>query len=156
MPSKTGHYDESMKLHSTWMSSWIVPVLEQLLGSRGPAEKLWGFEHADFVRAYRDACSELGFVRLRLTTALYGLRHGGASHDTVGGLRTFPEIKERGRWATDASVHRYRKASLAQAEQARIPAQLLSVAGLISKDVGMLFEDTLRRKWALRRLSHAL
>eukprot|EP00974_Lingulodinium_polyedra_P011473 1107894-Lingulodinium_polyedra.AAC.1 len=37
------------------------------------------------------------------------LRHGGASHDALLGTRSEREIQERGRWASERNVRRYRK-----------------------------------------------
>eukprot|EP00974_Lingulodinium_polyedra_P037643 3610712-Lingulodinium_polyedra.AAC.1 len=37
------------------------------------------------------------------------LRHGGASHDALLGTRSAREIQERGRWASERTVRRYRK-----------------------------------------------
>ena len=73
--------------------------------------------------------------------ALYGLRHGGASHDTLLQLRSYSQVKERGRWATDASVHRYRKASLAQSETAKMAASHQRLGAMIASNVGRLFLD---------------
>ena len=51
-----------------------------------------------------------------LEPSLYALHHGGASHDAASGARSIQEIKDRGRWSSDASLRRYRKTSRAQAE----------------------------------------
>lgn len=50
----------------------------------------------------------LRFGERGFTTCLYGLRHGGASHDTLNRLRSLQQVKERGRWVTDSSVRRYK------------------------------------------------
>ena len=155
-PGKTGHFDESMKLDSSWTMPWIVVQMEMLLGGRAPFEPLWNFKHADFVREYLRAARRLGLEQRQMTTAVYGLRHGGASHDTVAQLRTFQEVKERGRWATDASVFRYRKASVAQNELSKIPQAQQAIAAHIAKNVGALFVDSRERTLLLRRLQQTL
>ena len=44
---------------------------------------------------------------------LYELRHGGASDDALSGV-AWQLIKERGRWAADRSVARYKEKGLLQ------------------------------------------
>ena len=44
-----------------------------------------------------------------LAVSPYQNRHGGASRDHLGGLRTVFEIRRRGRWASDSSARVYDK-----------------------------------------------
>ena len=138
-PGKTGRFDESIVLDSPWMQTWIASQLEALLLGKGASQSLWPWSHAEFLTQYKSACSELALTARGLTVAVYGLRHGGASHDTLAELRTFEQVKERGRWASDRSVHRYRKASLAQAEVQKLHLQHQRLASRLMKDLGALF-----------------
>ena len=92
----------------------------------------------------------LQFDKNELTVCLYGLRHGGASHDTLNRLRALHQVKERGRWVTDASVNRYRKASLAQSEVSKFTAAQQKAGRLLSQNDDRMFSDQeiLRRAMA--------
>ena len=61
---------------------------------------------------YMTSASDAGISQLGSTP--YCLRHGGASHDALTGRRTLSEIKDRGRWLSDKSLQRYKKAAAAQ------------------------------------------
>ena len=75
---------------------------------------LWSFTHEELLATYIIAMAQLGLSAL--VNSLYSPRHDGASHDTLRAFRPALEEKLRGRWASDKSLLRYRKASLAQRE----------------------------------------
>ena len=50
-------------------------------------------------------------------------------------------MKERGRWITDASVHRYKKACLAQGELAKLSAEQKVAARTLSQDPNRMLVD---------------
>ena len=151
-PGKTGRFDESIILDSHWMAGWITNQLEVLLQSKAPSDPVWPFTHAEFLSQYRRAAEDFGLKTRGLNVAIYGLRHGGASHDTLAELRTFEQVKERGRWACDRSVHRFRKASLAQAEVQKLSRHHQQLAARIAKDPGALFTSGALRRDLLPQL----
>ena len=83
----------------------------------------------------------LQFDKHELTVCLHGLRPGGASHDTLNRLRAPHQVKERGRWVTDASVNCYRKASLAQAELKKLKPAQKTAGRRLSLSVDRMLSD---------------
>ena len=118
-PSKTGAFDESLPLDSTWLQ-WMEPFLLMLVSGRDQASRLWPFTHEELVRFVLSASHRLG-LPLHMV-CLYGLRHGGASEDWLRKHRELLSIKCRGRWTSDAGLRRYQKASAAQAALANMPS----------------------------------
>ena len=58
---------------------------------------LWEFRAKDSLDGLRDACEHLGFDSD--STAIYQVRHGGASRDLMLGTRTTQDVTPRGFWA---------------------------------------------------------
>ena len=56
----------------------------------------------------------------------YVLRHTGPSHDHLSHLRSLPEIKRRGHWASDTSLRRYEKSSQVTARPESLPEKTLA------------------------------
>ena len=61
--------------------------------------------------------------------------------DTLFNLRDVASVKLRGRWSSDRSLLRYRKASLAQREALKIPFGHRVVAAKIAKKPHVYFDD---------------
>ena len=142
--SKTGRYDENLPMDSKWLQGWFPAFLEALHGARKDCHRLWSFTHEELLAAYRMEIRRLGLDAL--VQNLYGLRHGGASFDTLFRQRDPLGVKIRGRWASDKSLIRYRKASIAQRETQKMSDAQLSVAKLLAESPGHYFEhlsDTL-------------
>ena len=129
--SKTGHFDENLPLDSEWLSRWIGPFLAALKCGRECCKFLGSFTHEELLATHVSVMAQLGLSAL--VNSLYGLRHGGASHDTLHAFRPALEVKLRGRWASDKSLLRYRKASLAQREANKLSQAQRSAARKIAE-----------------------
>jgi hypothetical protein len=118
-PGKTNLYDETVLIDN---NDWITEILHQLIANRPRSSPLWSHSHFQFVKAFKEA---LSFWKLEwLGATLYSLRHGGASWDLLHKQRTLPEIKKRGRWASDTSLRRYVKESRLQHQISKLPKEL--------------------------------
>ena len=91
----------------------------------------WSFTHEELLATHMSVIAQFGFSAL--VNSLYGLRHDGASHDTLRAFRPALEVKLRGRWASDKSLLRYRKASLAQREANKLSQAQRSAARKIAE-----------------------
>ena len=137
--SKTGHFDENVVLDSSWMTPWLHPFLAALAAGRRGKAALWSFPHERLNAVFKLELRRLGLDALNCS--MYSLRHGGASMDTLFNLRDVASVKLRGRWSSDRSLLRYRKASLAQREALKIPFGHRVVAAKIAKKPHVYFDD---------------
>ena len=133
--SKVGTHDDSIKVDSSWLT-WIAPVLEKLVAGRSPLEPLWDFSYPELVYDFRIATIDAGIPGV----VPYQARHSGASIDRATQERTLPEVKKRGRWASDKSVNRYEK-----------HGRLQSVASKFTPQQQAHFEDCRNRLEAIVR-----
>ena len=103
--SKVLGSDDSMTL-STKIVPWMKTLLETLV--EGPPDELiLACDYQDFAKQFSRTRR-----RLRIKKLLpYQARHSGASIDLCLRHRTIPEVKNRGRWASDKSMLRYNKAA---------------------------------------------
>ena len=108
VPSKTAVFDESL-LHDSVEFAWVNQVLEVIKSRRGPDDPIVGLTYAQWCGQFQQAVNALPLSALA-PISLYQLRHGGASHEILGGGRDTTGVKKRGRWQSDASLHRYVKA----------------------------------------------
>ena len=99
--SKVGLSDESLLLDSPVLP-WLGKALHRL--ARGQSYLL-NISYANLVKDWKAALARLGLSADHCV--LYQLRHAGPSHDRCHRLRSLPEVKQRGRWASDSSVRRY-------------------------------------------------
>ena len=81
-----------------------LELLKKVVTNQGP---LFPMAYEEMARHFREALRDLQLSYLKLS--LYALRHGGASTDAAEGVRTLPEIMQRGGWRRDWSVRRYEK-----------------------------------------------
>ena len=105
LPDKTGIFDNTLHLDHPLTSKWLGPALLQLAKAKGKDAPVFSFKMDKFREQYQRAGSLLGVPHLHT----YQLRHGGASDDLNSQTRDFNQVRERGRWRTDASVRRYAK-----------------------------------------------
>ena len=136
--SKTGKWDESIILDSDY-TNWLDPFMRVLVTGRSPDLALWPFDHQELINALKTSAARTGVQTL--SPCLYALRHGGASHDALNELRPLHAIKERGRWANDESLRRYKKAARAQAELAKLPAATLALGHEMSLHLEKYFHE---------------
>ena len=105
-PGKTGLVDVSVPLDLPGQQ-FMLPLYRALLRGRSPQQPVWDFTYLQLRQVWNDACRGLDLLALHAT--LYGLRHGGASHDRSEGARPLAEVQQRGGWRTFSSVTRYEK-----------------------------------------------
>lgn len=139
-PSKAGYFDEGLRLDSPWLG-WMTSFLGILVEHRDPTATFWPFLHEELIRSLKTACKYLGLDHMHV--CLYSLRHGGASHDSLHNLHTLPGIKDRGRWADDRSLRRYRKETRARLELFKLPGDVLIFGQEIFYHLEGIFRDPL-------------
>ena len=103
--SKTGTMDDTVLLDAP---GWFGVLLAQVATSRAAEDPLFSISAADSVVLFNRAVSVLGLPK----QCMYQFRHGGASEDVLGRVRTIDEVKSRGRWKSDGSIRRYAKPSM--------------------------------------------
>ena len=118
-PNKVNEYDHSVALDLP-RQQFLVPALVALKRRRLGEERLWPFRYIDLSRASNKALSDLGLVSTGIS--LYGLRHGGASHDRSLRERDLKEVQQRGAWRSFTSVRRYEKHGRLGLEWAKLSA----------------------------------
>ena len=118
--SKVGQFDESIMLDSP-NRLWMNQLAAKLLETRSKAEFLADFSYREWATVWRSCCLTLGLP----AATLYVLRHTGASDDRLRRNRSLPEIKRRGRWASETSVKRYEKSARTMAVIEHWPPRLL-------------------------------
>ena len=128
VPGKTGMYDAAVSVD---LDEFLWPVLAALRLRRQDSEEVWSFTVQQLRLNYKQACAELSLQGL--SDHLYGLRHGGASHDLLHRRRDLLAIRERGRWVTDSSLRRYAKSTLLQRELNKIPQQVIAFGNSVER-----------------------
>ena len=83
---------------------------------------MWQFTHEEVSKQFRGAAEACGVMELH--PCLYGLRHGGASHDRLMDARPLAEVQQRGGWRSHASVRRYEKHGMVVQELMKLPSHL--------------------------------
>ena len=147
--SKLGRSDESLPLDSSYLAPLQV-FFNRLYVSRQDDDRLWDMTYNEFSTTFKRIVST---CRLRLSNScLYTLRHGGASHDSLHDLRSLASIKERGRWVTDASLVRYKKATRAQRELHLMDDATTQFGQLIANNLEEFFHFPSRVHGHWRRL----
>ena len=138
--SKVRLSDESLLLDSA-EALWLGEALQSLKAGL-PGRPLFGLTVLQLRDVWAAALRALGIPN---RFVLYQLRHGGPSHDRLRRQRSLPEIKERGRWASDKSVRRYEAHALVQQQEASLPPALLrrareapgALEGLVLNSLGL-------------------
>jgi hypothetical protein len=133
IPGKTGLYDQSV----VWdTEAWAAMYFYKLV-AQAPETPMWPFSHVHLLHAFTEACTVLGLLNLK--PCLYGLRHGGASDDLLQDRRALLEVKDRGGWASDASLKRYGKRARITGELHKIPREILSYGCLVGSHLEAVF-----------------
>ena len=128
LPGKTGMWDAAVTVD---LDEFLWPILAALRAGRLGDELVWTFSMPQLRSSFKQACEELSLQQL--TDHLYGLRHGGASHDLLHRRRDLLAIRERGRWVTDSSLRRYAKSTLLQKELNKVPSEVLSFGNTVEE-----------------------
>lgn len=122
MPGKTGKLGDSVSLDNASLMR-LAPHLDALKKERAEHEPLWRFTYAQLRGAFDQAvlAEEVGTLR----PTLYGLGHGGASHDRITNLRSLMEVGKRGRWRSSLSIRRYEKHGRLALQVSKLPENVL-------------------------------
>ena len=135
-PGKTGEFDESLLLDDNRLS-FLDSFLEVLTQGRSQDSPLWPFDLAQHQRVLEECLQVLCLLGLGIE--LYSLRHGGASDDFLHRRRSLLELKDRGRWRSDASVRRYKKSARALKELEKFPEATLVFCRLVDARLASFF-----------------
>ena len=135
---KTGITDELVLVD---LDAWLWPCLQILREQRLADQPILDFSLVKRRDAYSVVMSRLRVTNV-LMTHLYGLRHGGASHEMLTGVRSLSELMKRGRWRSEASVKRYEKGGRVNQVLNALPPPLLEKAVQAADTVGDLLWKT--------------
>ena len=119
--NKVNEYDHSVPL-DLQRHQFLVEPLISWTRRRPAGARLWTVEYPELAHMFSLAVQHASVDVLRPT--LYGLRHGGASHDRSVRCRGLPEVQSRGGWRSFSSVRRYEK-------HGRLGAQLNKLAAKV-------------------------
>ena len=117
-PGKTGEYDLSVALDSSYLKPWS-PTVFALLKKQPANTPLWGFNYGDYVAEFQKACKTLNF-----DLSPYQMRHSGPSIDRASNWRSPLEVQKRGGWKSAKSVTRYEKSARLGAAFLELPLRV--------------------------------
>ena len=127
LPSKTGAFDQTVLVGQTSSTEAgrgiMVTLFERWSRRRGKEKMLFSTPLASYEADVVKAAAALKLDALRLTS--HTARHGGASMDYFLKARSLEDIRERGRWACEQSVRRYKKTGTYAEQLARLPPSLI-------------------------------
>ena len=134
VPGKTGGYDQAAVLDT---HPWLHDFLTMLTLKRVPTDRLWPHSPQSIILGFNQAVEILGLSHLHLCR--YSLRHGGASHDFLSGLRPIADVKNRGHWMSDMSIQRYTKPARALRELARMDPLVVKYGKKVADNLSKVF-----------------
>lgn len=110
VPSKTQQWDEALTLDLAYYS-FLGPAMDKhlRLRSRSKGSKAFAIQLKE-VNDFMEERWKHHKLQALKKPHLYRLRHGGASHELGGKLRTIQEVQIRGRWLCTKSLKNYEKA----------------------------------------------
>ena len=114
------------------MDDWLLPARQALRVTRPLEAPLGSFSLDEVREMFARAVERLEAGKVQ--AHLYGLRHGGASHDLLTRRRTLLEVKFRGRWSSDTSLKRYAKATRLQKEMEKLPPQCVALGNTVERN----------------------
>ena len=133
-PGKTGFWDEAISLDQ---DPWLDPLLRPLATVGDPSEFLWPLSGEELSATFKRIMKCLGLDHL--DQSLYYLRHGGASEDLLGHLRSVTAVKRRGRWRSDSSLRRCGKETRLQSVLNSVPPKVLQFGRLMDSRIASCF-----------------
>lgn len=105
--SKTGDFDNSIRIDSVLVSPWFNQLLDHLHRStKGQRDSLWSFDYPTFSRMCKLTAPNL----TQLQVGLYEACHGGVSIGHSRHYRTQDMVMKRGRWKSKACYSTKRQA----------------------------------------------
>ena len=138
-PGKTGLWDEAISLDQ---DPWLDSLLRPLAIAGDPLEPLWPFSGEELSATFKRIMKCLGLDHL--DQSLYCLRHGGASEDLLGHLRSVAAVKRRGRWRSDSSLRRYGKETRLQSVLNSVSPTVLRFGQLMDSRIASCFLNLIR------------
>ena len=120
--SKTGDFDNTVLLdldRHKWLGRLLL-IRRNVCGKSGRA---FPMELEQLRRSFLRGAAVAGVTGLSPT--LYGLRHGGASHDRAGNDRDLLAVQGRGHWRCTGTLRRYEKSGRLLIELDRLPPPTL-------------------------------
>jgi hypothetical protein len=134
VPGKTGMLDDSVLID---LDRWILPPLAWVKGRLRPEAPLWSFSMEDIQYQFQRACTHLGLAVI--STHLYSLRHGGASHDLLSRRRTPEQVQRRGRWRSEKSLRRYGKETRLLLEMGKVDSSVFDFGERVRNAFHLLY-----------------
>jgi len=113
LASKVNVSDESILLDSP-QAPYLGDLFESLKQGKCDAS-LFRKDYNVMKKDFEIAQKAVGFKQVRYV--MYQARHGGPSHDRRLRQRSLQEVQQRGRWMTNASLHRYEAHARLQQEE---------------------------------------
>ena len=105
--TKTGTIDEGLPLDTP---SWIGRAFAAWCQGLKAEDMIFRLNPDRTVKLFKEAAAKVELPAV----CQYQLRHGGASHDLLTGLRSEAEVWAGARWRTDSSLRRYAKTAQVQ------------------------------------------
>ena len=136
---KTGLLDDSVLVD---VDLFVHALMTWLRAGLQSHESLWNFTMAELCATFTEIALLLG---LRcLNTTLYGLRHGGVSHDLLHHRRTVEVAQRRGRWKAASSMRRYAKETRLLKEMGKVPRQVFEFGNDVENKLPELLKHGLQ------------
>jgi integrase len=135
-----------LKHTKTGKNQWVEvrsPVVRTLLRSllvrtaRDPYARLFPVSTAKYRKHFKAACA---FLQLSGRYVPHSLRHGGATHDHLRGVR-LEDILHHGRWASTKSARHYIQAGPALLLRTSVPPHVTELAKILVPDVALAFSS---------------
>ena len=104
--------------------AFVAEIIKKHKRAAPKGSKIFRVQPRKFLEHWHQACDTLGYW----PGPPHALRHLGPSYDLLVAYRTKPQVKQRGRWAADASVQRYAKTHVYIAARAMLPDNVLRIA----------------------------
>jgi len=125
-PSKTQEFDETLQFDLDYIK-FVASAIYRIMGlhRRPSTEKIFSRSIAQLRSSMSVAAKACSLMSLG-DPHPYRLRHGGASRDYITGMRSLPDIQQRGRWKAQASVRRYQKGGRLSQLLNGLPKQVLA------------------------------
>lgn len=120
--SKTGDFDNTVLLdldRHKWLGRLLV-IRREICGKSG---RVFPMELDQLRQSFLRGAAAAGVIGLSPT--LYGLRHGGASHDRAANERDLLAVQGRGHWRSTGTLRRYEKSGRLLIELDRLPSAVL-------------------------------
>ena len=109
----------------------IRVLLRGLVDSLDPGVLLFGFSASTFRSRFKRACARLGLSDKYVP---HSLRHGGATHDYLLGMR-LEDVLFLGRWASTKSARHYVQTGRALLLSVEVPSWLAVCGAVMAKDI---------------------